>query len=182
MYYSGFLCVGSHYLIPPRVSVVGYRCLACRNPGGTKCAGTRTASAPGIMALSESFFRASCSWLLEGLFGQSLTLVPPIQALKGLPCLGSFSVFLCARHLMVQPLYFSRVLLCRSACQALKGAPWVGSYSVVWHISHLKEPLDGAYSVVQCIRRLMGQPLYCSAASAGVCEERDSGDGSTPYA
>ena len=63
------------------------------------------------------------------------------------------------------------VLLCRWAHQALKGAPWVGSYSVVWHISHLKEPLDGAYSVVQCIRRLMGQPLYCSAADGGMCGE-----------
>ena len=30
--------------------------LACRDPGGAKCAGTRTASAAGIMALSESFF------------------------------------------------------------------------------------------------------------------------------
>ena len=26
----------------------------------------------------------------------------------------------------------------------------------------------GSCSVVQCIRHLMGQPLYCSAASAGV--------------
>ena len=55
------------------------------------------------------------------------------------------------------------VLLCRLACQALKGAPWVGSYSVV-----------------QCIRHLMGQPLYCSAADAGVRGERGYGDGSPP--
>ena len=53
------------------------------------------------------------------------------------------------------------VLLCRSACQALKGAPWVGSYSVV-----------------QCIRHLMGQPLYCSAADAGLWGERGYGDAS----
>ena len=46
------------------------------------------------------------------------------------------------------------VLLCRSAHQALKGAPWVGSYSVV-----------------QCVRCLMGQPLYCSAAHAGMWGE-----------
>ena len=39
--------------------------------------------------------------------------------------------------------------------QALKGAAWVGSYSVV-----------------QCIRHLMYQPLYCSAANAGVWGER----------
>ena len=57
----------------------------------------------------------------------------------------------------------ARVLLCGSACQALKGARWVGSYSVV-----------------QCIRHLMGQPLYCSAANVGVWRERGY-DGSTPY-
>ena len=51
------------------------------------------------------------------------------------------------------------VLLCRSARQALKGAPWVGSYSVV-----------------QCVRGLMGLPLYCSAADAGVWEEAGYGD------
>ena len=43
-----------------------------------------------------------------------------------------------------------RVLRCSLARQALKGAPCVGSYSVV-----------------QCLRRLMGQPLYCSAVAAG---------------
>ena len=45
----------------------------------------------------------------------------------------------------------AEVLLCRSAGEPLKGAPWVGSYSVV-----------------QSVRRLMGQPLYCSAAKAGM--------------
>ena len=45
-------------------------------------------------------------------------------------------------------------VLCCSAHQALKGAPWVGSYSVV-----------------QCVRCLMGQPLYCSAAHAGMWGE-----------
>ena len=43
------------------------------------------------------------------------------------------------------------VLLCCWARQALIGPPWVGSYSIVQE--H------------QC---LMGQPLHCSAASAGV--------------
>ena len=31
--------------------------MACRDPGGAKCAGTQTASAAGVMALSESFFK-----------------------------------------------------------------------------------------------------------------------------
>ena len=46
------------------------------------------------------------------------------------------------------------VLLCNSVHQALKGASWVGSYSVV-----------------QCLRRLMAQPLYCSAANTVVWGE-----------
>ena len=48
------------------------------------------------------------------------------------------------------------VLLCRSVHQALKGAPWMG-----W------------YSVAQCIRPLMGPPLYCSAAQCW-CVEREA--------
>ena len=51
-------------------------------------------------------------------------------------------------------------LRCGSAHQSLKGAPWVGSYFVV-----------------QCIRRLMGQPPYCSATDACVWSERGYGDG-----
>ena len=56
------------------------------------------------------------------------------------------------------------VILCRSVHQALKGAPWVGSYSEV-----------------QCLRHLMGKPLYCSAADTGMWGKRGYGDGSTPY-
>ena len=81
------------------------------------------------MALSESFFRVSCSWWSEGLFGQSFSLAPPIQALTGLPCLGSFSVVHRVRHIEGGPL--AGVLLCRLAHGAFKGAPRVGSYSVV---------------------------------------------------
>ena len=40
----------------------------------------------------------------------------------------------------------------------------------------------GSYSTVQCIRHLMDQPLYCSAADAGMWGERDYGTGSTRYA
>ena len=40
----------------------------------------------------------------------------------------------------------------------------------------------GSCFVVQCIRHLMGQPLYCSAAVTGVRGERGCGDGSTHYA
>ena len=92
-------------------------CLTCRDPGGAKCAGSQTASTAGFIALSESFFWASCSWRSEGLFGQSFSMVLPVQALRRLPCLGSFFVVGCLRH--------------------IEGPPWLGSYCVVLHISHL---------------------------------------------
>ena len=57
------------------------------------------------------------------------------------------------------------VLFCKSAHEALKGALRVGSSSVV-----------------PCLRCLMGQSLYCSAAHAGVWAERGYGDGSIPCA
>ena len=39
----------------------------------------------------------------------------------------------------------------------------------------------GSYAVVQYVRRLMGQPLYCSAVGVGVWGEKGYCDGSTPY-
>ena len=97
------------------------------------------------------FFRSSSSWLSEGLFGQSFSIAPSIQAFRGLPCLGSFC---CLAHQVHRWGPWAWVLLCRTAHQSLKGAHWVGSYSVVQGVS--------------C---LTGQPLYCSAADAGVCGE-----------
>ena len=84
----------------------------------------------------------------------------PVQALRRIPCLGSFSVGWRIKHIEAS---LTGVLLCRLVHPSLKGAPWVGSYSVV-----------------QCGRHLMVQPLYCSAANAVVWRERSHGDGSTP--
>ena len=98
------------------------------------------------------FFWASCSWHSEGLYGQSLSIVLPIQALRGLLCLGPFSVVWCLRH--------------------IEEPPWLGSYSVVWCISHLNSTLGGSYSVVRCIMHLMGQPLYSAAWCWQVGRER----------
>ena len=107
------------------------------------------------------FFRASCIWQSEELFGQSFSIALPFQALRGLPCLGPFSVVWSVRHRAGGPL--AGVLLCSSVHQSLKGAPWVGP------------------TLVQCVKHLMVQPLYCSAAEAGVWGERGYGGGSTPY-
>ena len=86
-----------------------------------------------------------------------------IQALRGLPSLGSFTVVQGIRH--------------------IEGLPWLGSYSVYQALK--RAPWVGSYSVVQCssVRQVFdGQPPCCSAADAGVWGERSYGDGSTPYA
>ena len=59
---------------------------------------------------------------------------------------------------------------------------YLGSFSAVQHIERYIQgaPWLGSYSVVHCVRRLMGQRLYCSAADSGVWGERGNGDGSTP--
>ena len=117
--------------------------MACGDPGGAKCA--------GVIALSESFFEplvAGYQMASDQSFSEDL----PIPALRGLPCCG--------------------VLLCCSAHQAHRGAPWLGSFSLDRHIRHLQGHPGWGPCVVQCIRHLMGQPLYCSAADAGVWRER----------
>ena len=62
-----------------------------------------------------------------------------------------------------------------------RGPPWLESCAVDRRVRHLKgAPRVGSYSVVQCLRRLVGQPLCCSAANAGVWGERGYGDGAAP--
>ena len=53
--------------------------------------------------LFRVFFPASCSWRSEGLFGQSFSIIPPVQALRGFPCPGSFSVVQHVRHIEEHP-------------------------------------------------------------------------------
>ena len=86
-----------------------WRCQVCRNMDCLCC------RSYGPIRV---FFWASCSWGSEHLFGQSFSLAPPIQALRGLPCLRSFSVVPYVRH--------------------IEGPPWLGSYSVDWWVRHLK--------------------------------------------
>ena len=107
-------------------------------------------------------YQSPFSWWSEGLFGQSFSLAQPIQALRGIPYLGSFSVV--------------------QVSQAHRGVPWLGSYLVGLRIRHLKGRPGRGPTLVQGIRHLMGQPLCCSAANASVCGERGYGDGCTPYA
>ena len=115
---------------------------------------------PQELRPSQSLLSSLLLLVIRSLFGQSFSVALPILALRGLLCLGSFSVVWCIRHIEGS---VTAVLLCRLVHRSLKGGHWVGSYSVV-----------------QCVRCLMGQPLYCSAASAGMWGERGYGDGSTP--
>ena len=59
-------------------------------------------------------FQASGSWWSEGLYGQSFTVAPNIQALRGLPCLGSLSVFQHIRYIEGPPLAGVLLLFCTS--------------------------------------------------------------------
>ena len=65
-------------------------------------------------------FLVSCSWRSEGLCDLSFSMALPIQALRRLPCLGSFSVIQCIRHIEGSPL--AGVLLCSSVHQAFDGS------------------------------------------------------------
>ena len=93
-------------------------CLTCRDSGSAKCSGAQTASLAGVIALSESFFELLVAGDQKASLA-SLSIALPIQTLKGIPCLGFFSVVQHIRH--------------------IEGAPWLGSNSVDWWISHLKE-------------------------------------------
>ena len=105
--------------------------MACGNPGGTNYAGTWTASATGVTALSESFF-----W--------------PLVAVDQKASLAGLSSQICPfRHLEGSLAWGPSLLFGMSG--TLEGPPWLGSYSSSAHQS-LKEPWVGSYSVVQCIR------------------------------
>ena len=77
--------------------------MACRDPDGTECAGTRTASASGVIALAESFFEPLVAGDQKASLASLFSIATPVQALRGLPCLGSFSVVQLVRHIEGSP-------------------------------------------------------------------------------
>ena len=121
--------------------------MACGDPDGAKCVGTWTASASGVMALSEVFFFFFFFELLvsgdEKASLASFSIAPPVQLEGSL----AWVLLCCLVHQAHRGAPLDGVLLCKLVHQALTGAPCVESYSVV-----------------QCIRRLMGQSLCCSDA------------------
>ena len=102
-----------------------HSCWACRDPDGTVCRDTDCLCHRSYGSI-RVFFRASGSWWSEGLLGQSFSIALPIQALRGLPCLGSYFVVQSVRQMV--------------------GQGWgscLGSYLVDLHIRHLKGHLGG---------------------------------------
>ena len=93
--------------------------MACGDPGGAKLCRDTDCFRHKRYGPIRVFFRASCSWRSEGLFGQSFSIVLPIQALTGLPCLGSFSIVQRVRHIE-GPL--AGVLFCTSVHQVFVGS------------------------------------------------------------
>ena len=120
------------------------------------------------MALSESSFKPLVAGNQKPLF-QCFSAAPPVQALRGLPGLGSLSVVQLIRHIegppSPPPPIAAGVLLCRLVHPTLTGAPWMESCSVV-----------------QCLWLFIGQALCCLAANAGMWGERGYSDDSTSYA
>ena len=78
--------------------------MACGEPDGAKCAGTQTASTPGVTALAESFFQALIAGDQKASLA-SFSIALPIPALRGLPPprLGSYYVDWCVSHLKGHP-------------------------------------------------------------------------------
>ena len=93
--------------------------MACGDAGGAKCAGTRTASTTGVMALSESFFKPLVAGDQKASLAFSIAL--PIQALRG-SLAWDPSLLFCVSGTQRSP-SLAGVLLCRSVHQALKEAP-----------------------------------------------------------
>ena len=77
--------------------------MACKESSGAKCAGSQTASTSGFIALAESFFEPLVAGDQKASLASLFSIATPVQALRGLPCLGSFSVVQLVRHIEGSP-------------------------------------------------------------------------------
>ena len=92
--------------------------LVCGDPGSAKCAGAWTASAIGVMALSESLSKTLLAGSQKASLATLCLYLHPFRHLGGSLAWIPFSVVRHVRH--------------------IGGPPWLGPYSVDWHIRHLK--------------------------------------------
>ena len=133
--------------------------------GGTAARLVGTVGAPSVRdadcphGRSHGPVRVSVEPLVAGdQKGQSFCIALPFQALRGLPCLGSFSVAQHIRHMARRP--------------------WLGPYSVDWRIRHLKRHPGWVLLWSSVYQEFDGT---ASAANAGVWGQRGYGEGSIPY-
>ena len=99
-----------------------WQCQVCRD---TDCLHHRSYGSIRV------FFQGSCSWRSEGPFGQSFSVASTIQALRGLSCLGSYSVDWHVKALKGAPWVGH---LCSSVCQAIDGPASLLFSSRFWHV------------------------------------------------
>ena len=91
---------------------------------------------PGVMALSESFFKPLVADNQKASLASLSQELRPFRHLEGSLAWGP-SLLFGVSGTQRGPL--AGVLLGRLAHQTFKGAPWVGPYSVVQCVSHLTE-------------------------------------------
>ena len=86
-------CTHRHLFLPVaalpqwELSMKVAQLLGLRGPGSAKCEGTQTPPTAGDSC--QSLFLSLLWPAIRGLFGQSFSVAPPAQALRGLPCLES---------------------------------------------------------------------------------------------
>ena len=102
------------------LSVKVVRLLGLRGPWRRQVCGDTDCLCGRSYVPLRVFLWVFCSWRSESLFGQSFSVAPPVQALRG-PTLPG-------------------VLLCCPSHQAHRGPPCLGSFSVVSHIRHIEGP------------------------------------------
>ena len=107
--WSNPVCIDARLFLPVaalpqwELSVKVVQLLGLRGPWRRQVCRDRGCLSCRSYHLIRIFLWASCSWQSEGLFGQSFSVALPVQVLRGLPCLGSFSVIPRIRHLKGHP-------------------------------------------------------------------------------
>ena len=119
------------------------------------------------MELSESFYEPL---VIKRPLWKSFSIAVPVQALRGLPCLGSSSVVWCVRHIERPPWLGSYSV---DWLQALKGAPWEGFYSSSEHQSLKGAEWVGSCSVVQWVGCIWWASLSVVQLLMLACWERE---------
>ena len=121
-------------------------------------------------------------WELSVKVAQLLSLQGPwqCQVCRDTDCLchrnyGLTTVFFLASCSWWSEGLFDQAFSVGTPGQVLRGHPCLGSFSVIQRVRHIEgAPLAGVLLCSSVVRHLMGQPLYYSAANAGMCGGRET--------